>query len=738
MSTVTLRIIGAREHEDDLADQLTQRVRDALVGLVAVAPDASFEIRLGSHAETGTGLIEVVIDAASAEATTLGRELGIELGRAYTVSTSRGKGVGALHAWALRPQSHQQPGFSVTGARMIGDASAGMREDSFATTFRTLTKRWLALAIEAPGLELVTRVSFDPTATAARAFLAGVGIEFSEPELPLRARALVQQLYPGWTVCEKDDAVQLSCSRAEFAVIAQLPVAGHEPLPGIPTSAPLPHPLQPSIERSEDGIRLGSAMLPTGVSVDVMMGEAEQRRHAHVIGNTGTGKSSTLAAFAHGYASNGNGFFCADVTGELIPRILAELPEEALERVWLIEAGDVENPVPLNAFAVDDDVEFDIIVQDLVLMFYKLFDPGHTGVVGPRFEGLLTNGLRGLRALRGTRASLLDVPRIYRDHRFESAVGKAVTDPLLQDFWLREMRDLNSNNRSEIIGWFASKFDRFSNTLAMRRILGTGADAFDPAQAMDDGRIILLDLSKRRLGEVAADLLGFLYITRLWSGFLSRKTNKTFGVIVDEAQSFSAGSLPSMLSEGRKWGASVVVAHQYLGQLDGPLLEALDGNVATKIAFRTGAHDAAEILRKIGGNLALSDLTTQPDLRAILSRTSGQASARPHTLMIDHGSHVARRSDAKLEKVTAQVRAQTHRALVDPYRHLTTFDVAELPRREAPRPASPAPRPPAPSAKPAEASFLDDWLARHQAKAGAVGQAVHSADDDEDEDEAAS
>jgi hypothetical protein len=731
MSATTLRASGARQHSDTAAEEVEKRLPEVLLGLLTVAPSASLALVLGSDAVTGIGVVALTVDETAQNLPVLAAEVETELNRPYTVERVVAKSMKRRNTWHIRPDSFVQAGFSVQGASSSPDAAFRNVDETFSAHFRGLVTQWLTLAIENPGLLLIMRFSFDPSASVSRQFRVWIRVASNEDTLPLRARSLVKQLFVGWAISDGDDAaVAMACDRATCTALAQLPISRQEPLPGILASASKPHPMQPTAWAPSKGIRLGSAVLPSGKVVDVHLDEAEQVRHTHLVGKTGTGKSTMLAALAHGFAVDGNGFFCADVTGELIPRIIAELPPEALERVWLIEAGDVENPVPLNAFAVDDPVELDIIIQDLVLMFYKLFDPAHSGIVGPRFEGWLTNGLRGLFSVRGTRTSLLDVPRIYRDRRLEAAVAAAVTEPTLIDFWRSEMRDLSSSGRSEITGWFASKFDRFSNTEAMRRILGTGADAFDPAKAMDEGRIILLDLSKRRLGEVAANMLGFLYITRLWSGFLSRKSSRPFGVLVDEAQSFSAGSLPSMLSEGRKWGASVAVAHQYLAQLDEPLREALDGNVATTIAFRAGAHDASEVLYKIGGSLSVNDITTQPDLRAILSRTSGRASAEPHTLIVDHGDRVTGKRGAELDKRIRRVREQSHRALVDPFRGLEPFNVSEL---ETDRPARN--RTPRPAARdwnrepePGKSTFFDDWLTEHNRLSSDTGESVEPDD----------
>ncbi|MCT1862810.1 hypothetical protein HMPREF3086_01535 [Dietzia sp. HMSC21D01] len=137
----------------------------------------------------------------------------------------------------------------------------------------------------------------------------------------------------------------------------------------------------------------------------------------------------------------------------------------------------------------------------------------------------------------------------------------------------------------------------------MKGVLGTGENSIDWTEVMDSGRIVLVDLSKAALGETSSRLLGYLLLNSFWTSALQRKSDRTFSLFVDEVQSFSSSTLPDMLSEGRKFRLSVIVAHQYLGQLDTRLRNALDGNVGTTLAFGCSASDAPEIAARFGGLL---------------------------------------------------------------------------------------------------------------------------------------
>lgn len=540
----------------------------------------------------------------------------------------------------------------------------------------------------------------------------------------LRLRALVRRRFHGVRIGADPSvpAVTLVVATEDLHEVFAPPVAGSEPVAGARQGAPAliaATPARNPMSAFTSGVRLGGAVTAGGRDVAVDLGVAERLRHVHVLGQTGTGKSSTLAAIAYGLARRGEGGLIVDSHGELCSRVLAELPESARDRVWLIRCGDIENPVPVNPLAEADPVRRDIAIADIGAMFQILFDKKETGIVGPRFIERVAMTLRALCAAHGDRASLLDVPLATADEQFMGrAVAKSGNDRL-KAWWKTSQLEKQSNEHGQVLAWVNSKFESLAGTTAMRAVLGSGANAVDFGEAMDTGKIILLDLSKAELGESASRLLGFLYLDRVWRAALQRsRRDAPFTVMVDEAHTLIAGALTDMLAEGRKFGLSVVLAHQYLAQLDDDLRPAVDGNVATTIAFRSAVADVAELHRRFGGLIDSSTLLSQRDLTAVLTRNAATEPTRPHSLVVDHNRRIDARTGQALRSHVDAVVAATRSALVDPYRAATTaaaqgasnVTLLASPEDARSRPR-PKPRPQAPTQPESAASFLDDWLA---------------------------
>ncbi|MGA5541369.1 type IV secretory system conjugative DNA transfer family protein [Mycobacterium sp. NPDC051198] len=541
----------------------------------------------------------------------------------------------------------------------------------------------------------------------------------------LRMRSAIRRRFPGLQIAaeQEDSAVRLLLDDDGLAAVFTVPVAGAEPLAGTYPAPPAPIPTTPGRDAEIGGLRIGHALTGGGRPIPVELSEEERLRHVHVLGRTGTGKSSALAGLAYGLSQRDEGAIIVDPHGQLCDRILAELPDSEVDRVWLIRCADVDNPVPVNALAESDPVRRDIAIAELCATFQYLFDPNQTGIVGPRFHERVGMTLRALTVMHGTRASLLDVPIATENETFLAAAVRRSGDERLKSWWKVSELAKRSNEHGEVLAWVNSKFERLSNTAAMRAILGSGCNAVDFAQAMDDGRIILLDLSKADLGEQASRMLGFMYLGRVWDGALRRELrSRPFTVIVDEAHTLISGALTNMLSEGRKFGLSVVLAHQYLDQLDKDLRPAVDGNVATTIAFRSAVSDAAELHKRFGGLVATATLVSQPDLSAVSLRTAASGLSRPHTLVVDHNELVPARAGAELAQRLELIRINTETALIDPHREFTAAAAAGRSNvatftdsagdRARPRPA----RRGDPTAPAKSASFLDEWLAKRAAQ----------------------
>lgn len=545
----------------------------------------------------------------------------------------------------------------------------------------------------------------------------------------LRLRAAVRALFPGLEVASEPGvrASVLQVTADELPTAFPVPIAGEDPIPGayVGTAAPLPlHPTRESPATTQS-IRIGSAVTVSGKRVPVSLGLSERLRHVHVLGRTGTGKSSFLAGLAHHVAETGDGMLVLDPHGHLVDRIVAELPASAVDRTWIIRCGDVDNPVPVNPLAVPDRRRLEIAIDEVCAVFQYLFDKKESGIVGPRFRERVAMALRALVAVNGVKASILDVPAALHDPKFMMRAAKAASDERLRMWIENDLVNRKSGEYGELVSWVNSKFEPFTSTTAMRAILGSGEDAVDMTKAMDEGRILLVDLSKSDLGESATRLLGYLYLNETWVGALQRgNPDRPFTVVVDEAQSMIAGSLSAMLSEGRKFGLSVVLAHQYLGQLAEDLLPAVDGNVATTVAFRSAVADAMALRQRFGHGVEEATLMTLPDLSAVTLRTAVHVAGEPHTLIVDHNDRVTARSGVELADFTETLSTTTSRALVDKYREATSAAAegkSNLKAGDMPPPPGlperPPPAPAPPPQQPKDRSFLDEWLAKRQGDA---------------------
>jgi hypothetical protein len=443
------------------------------------------------------------------------------------------------------------------------------------------------------------------------------------------------------------------------------------------------------------GIRAGVARTIRDELCDIVLTDEVLSRHVHVIGETGSGKSTLLTALALETAARGQGFLFLDPHGTTVDRILREMDPTARERVWLIRCGDTRNPVRLNPFAVPDAASRDLVIGDMVEAFQQLFDPKYEGIVGPRFQRVMRNVLASLSEVRGARTSLIDVARLIEDDDLAKAVFESLSDPTLRSFWRNDFFTNRSSEGNEVRAWVASKFGGFTSNAAMRAMLGSGADSFDPVSAMAQDRIILVDLAKGEVGITGSRVLGMLYLIRFWSAALSRPDPHPFTLFVDEAGSFSSVPLAAILAEGRKFGLRAIIAHQYMTQLAFDLAEAVEGSVATRTIFRVGHDDARTFAMATHPEFGPLDLAALPQFTAAARLADTGFALRPFTLEVDHNDRAHPQPDA--DQADREISARTIADLVEPHIDARPMEVADLASQRRP-------------ARLHDDSFLDRWL----------------------------
>jgi type IV secretory pathway TraG/TraD family ATPase VirD4 len=285
------------------------------------------------------------------------------------------------------------------------------------------------------------------------------------------------------------------------------------------------------------------------------------------------------------------------------------VPKQRAEDVILFEPFDMDRPLGLNMLEVKGPEQKDFAIQEMIAIFYKLFPPE---MIGPMFEHNMRNVMLTLMEDKQYPGTLADIPRMFTDTTFQKYKVSKVKDPIVRAFWEKEMAKTSDFHKSEMLGYLISKVGRFVENEMMRNIIGQPQSAFDFRKVMDEGKILLINLSKGKTGEVNAKLLGLIIVSKLQMAALSRadipeETRKDFYLYVDEFQNFVTDSFATILSEARKYRLNLIMAHQFISQLsqqkegsskeDTSMREAVFGNAGTMISFRIGVEDA-EVMAK--------------------------------------------------------------------------------------------------------------------------------------------
>jgi hypothetical protein len=332
----------------------------------------------------------------------------------------------------------------------------------------------------------------------------------------------------------------------------------------------------------------------------VMLDEDERRRHLYLIGQTGTGKSTLLLNLLRQDFESGAGVALLDPHGDLARAALEHIPRSRTNDLVHIDPADIERPIGFNPLSrVPPDLA-PIVADGIVSAFRHVWPDSW----GPRLDYILTNAVRALLDVPG--ATLLMLPRLLIDTPYRVAlVHRHVRDPVVRAFWQDEYAGYSENFRREAIAPIQNKIGKALMTPALRNMLAQPRSTITPRRLMDEGAIVICNLSKGALGESTAHLLGALLVTALAQAALSRadtpaSERRVFHLYADEFQSFATESFSLILSEARKYALTLTLAHQYLDQLPLSLRAAIFGNAGSIVACRAGASDAPILAEQIG------------------------------------------------------------------------------------------------------------------------------------------
>lgn len=372
---------------------------------------------------------------------------------------------------------------------------------------------------------------------------------------------------------------------------------------------------------SDEGLLLGYNIF-RGVKKPIRLALSDRQRHIYIVGQTGTGKSMMLENLALQDMLTGGGFAFIDPHGDVAERLLSMVPRERTEDVIYFCPADMEYPMGLNMFQFDSPEQKDFLIQEAINMLYKLYDPQHQGIIGPRFERIFTNSALLLMSdPKG--GTFVDIPKLLIDPDFMKEKLQYTKDQNVLDFWTKEWPNAQrSNEAGEVTSWVVSKFGAFLSNEMMRNIIGQVESSFDLRDIMDGKKILLVNLSKGKTGDLNSKLLGMIFVMKFQQAAMSRANvpedqRNDFCLYVDEFQNFSTDSFATIMSEARKYHLNLVVANQFTTQLSEEIRDAVFGNMGTIISFRVGQNDVDMLSKYFHPSFDPDDLLRTPNYNTI-------------------------------------------------------------------------------------------------------------------------
>ncbi len=364
------------------------------------------------------------------------------------------------------------------------------------------------------------------------------------------------------------------------------------------------------LELPAEGLYLGGTSYQ-GAQKKVYLKRDDRRRHLYVLGQTGTGKSEFLKSLAYQDILAGEGTCFIDPHGDTVEDLLKMVPEERVNDVVYFDPGDSAHPPGLNIMEAETEEGKHLAINAFIALLYKLYDPNRTGVMGPRLERAIRNVMLTAMSEKGN--TLIEVVRLLTDPAYAATKVPLIADPMVKRYWTDELAQTSDFHKSEVLGYFVSKFDRFVTEHLMRNIIGQSVSSFNFRQAMDQRKILLVNLAKGKIGEENSNFLGLIMVPRILTAAMSRvdtpeAQRPDFYLYVDEFQNFTTPDFVQILSEARKYRLNLTVANQFIGQLSDEIKNAVFGNVGTAISFRVGADDAEYLEKQFAPSFSKSDL----------------------------------------------------------------------------------------------------------------------------------
>lgn len=391
----------------------------------------------------------------------------------------------------------------------------------------------------------------------------------------------------------------------------------------------------------QSGTLLGRSVF-RGEERPVYITADDRRRHIYIVGQTGTGKSTLLGNMVIEDIHAGNGVAVIDPHGDLVSAVLGHVPRDRAQDLIYFDPGDLWWPIGLNMLEYDFNrpEEKTFIVNEMQGIFNRLFLPE---TMGPMFEQYMRNALLLLMEdMRTEPATLTEVPRVFTDAEYRRRKLARIDNPVVIDFWEKEaVKAGGEASLANMTPYITSKFNNFIANDYLRPIISQPKSAFNFRRVMDEGKILLVNLSKGRLGDINAGLLGMIITGKLLMAALSRvdipevEKRRDFYLYIDEFQNFTTDSIAVILSEARKYRLNLTVAHQFIAQLTEKTRDAVFGNVGSQIAFRVGVQDAEFLVKQFEPVFDQNDLLNIDNMNAYVKLLINGETSKPFNIRIE-------------------------------------------------------------------------------------------------------
>ncbi len=395
--------------------------------------------------------------------------------------------------------------------------------------------------------------------------------------------------------------------------------------------------------------------------------EKNRRGHMYVIGKTGTGKTTLIENMIISDIKAGNGLALIDPHGDLAEDLLNFIPKRRIKETIYFNPSDLEYPIAFNPLEKVDPDHRHLVCSGLISVFKKIWHESW----GPRMEHILRNAILAL--LDYPDSTLLDLPPMLVDKDFRKRVLEKVTNLQVRNFWFTEFEKYSAWFRSEAVAPIQNKVGQFLATPLIRNIVGQSRSSIDFRKIMDEGKILIVNLSKGRIGEDNCALLGAMIVTKIQLAALSRGDipeweRRPFYFYVDEIQNFLTQSFCDILSEARKYGLCLTLTHQYIEQLEEEVRCAVFGNVGTLITFRIGARDAQFLEKEFFPVFDGTDLVNLPNYHIYLKLMINGVTSNPFSAITLLPPEIKTSHKKKIIKVSrkkfARPRAEVEREIL--------------------------------------------------------------------------